>query len=419
MTLRASMISIGGLLAGGSAVHMFLRLRVLVGPRLWVDRVNVIAGVGAVILIGILVLMMGLRVRSGLVEQIRYLFTHRPKATALTTGIVVAGLLLIAVEGAFELLDRRRSGPKEIQSGSYTTDFFVGDSLLGYGPAHGARATSKKEVDAVTIYDVVYTVDEMGRRVTPPPTIPGGPLVLFFGCSNTFGEGVEDNETLPSSFAALVPSATVLNYGFCGYGPQQMLAMLEDGRLDAVVHDRDVIAIYMYIDAHVSRAVGSMVVTTTWGTDMPYYVMAGQNGLEHHGSFRSGRPVTNCFYALATRYRTFSHLGYDLPLRRESHFELTARIVEQAAAQLRERAASSRFYVILHPHVLTRDELVPHFDGSNVQVLDYLGLYDRKDEDFMIANDWHPTPLAYRTIAAALVRDLGLGTGGMVASSKR
>jgi hypothetical protein len=37
----------------------------------------------------------------------------------------------------------------------------------------------------------------------------------------------------------------------------------------------------------------------------------------------------------------------------------------------------------------------------------------------MIANDWHPTPLAYRTIAAALVRDLGLGTGGMVASSKR
>jgi hypothetical protein len=419
MTLRASMISIGALLAGGSAVHLFLRLSVLVGPRLWVDRVNVIAGDGALILIGLIVLILGLRVRSGLMEQIRYLYTRRPKATAFTVGVVFAGLLMIAVESAFELMGKHRSGPQEIQSGSYTTDFFVGDSLLGYGPAHGARATSKKVVDGVTVYDVVYTVDDMGRRVTPPPTTAGGPLVLFFGCSNTFGEGVEDNETLPSSFAALVPSATVLNYGFCGYGPQQVLAMLEDGRLDAVVRDRDVIAIYMYIDAHVSRAVGSMVVTTTWGTDMPYYTMAGENAVEHHGTFRSGRLATNCFYALASRYRTFSHLGYDLPPRRASHFDLTARIVEQSAAQLRARAASSRFYVILHPHVLTKDELLPHFDGSNVQVLDYLGLYDRRDEDYMIANDWHPTPLAYRTIAAALVRDLGLGMGGMVASSKR
>jgi hypothetical protein len=419
MTLRTWMISLGTLLAGGSAAHLVLRLRALVGPRLWVDRVNVIAGDGAIFLIGLVVLLMGLRVRRGLKEQGRYVLTHRPTATALTTGILIAGMLLIAVEGAYELSAKRQSGPEVIESGTYTLDFFVEDSLLGYGPAHGARATSKKEVDGVTAYDVVYTMDEMGRRVTPSPVIPGGPLVIFFGCSNTFGEGVQDSETLPSCFSSLVPSATVLNYGFCGYGPQNMLAMLENGRLDAVVRDRDVIAIYLFIDAHVSRAVGSMVVTTTWGTDLPHYVLAGENEIALRGSFRSGRSATNWFYALATRYRTFSHLGYDLPPRRESHFELTARIVEQSAAQLQARAASSRFYVVLHPHVLTRDEFVPHFEGSNVRVLDYVGLYGRKDENYMIANDGHPTPLAYRTIAAALVRDLNLGSGGMVASSKR
>jgi len=417
MTLRASMISLGTLLAGGSAAHMIFRLRALVGPRLWVDRVNVVAGDGALILFGLVVLVIGLRVRRPLVEQIRYLLAHRPTATALTAGILFAGVMLVAVEGAYRFTEKYQSFPKVVESGSYTIDFFASDSLLGYGPAPGAHATSKKEVDGVTVYDVVYTMDEKGRRVTPPPTVPGGPLVLFFGCSNTFGEGVEDNETLPSCFAALVPSATVLNYGFCGYGPQQMLAMIEDGRLDEVVRGRDVIGIYLFIDAHVQRAVGSMVVTTTWGTDMPYYVTAGQSGVELRGSFRSGRTFTNWFYALASRYRTFSHLGCDLPQLRESHFALTARIVEQAAAQLRARSASSRFYVVLHPHVLNKDKFVSQFDESDVQVLDYVGLYGRKDENYMIANDGHPTPLAYRTIAAAIVRDLGLGE--MESSSKR
>jgi hypothetical protein len=81
----------------------------------------------------------------------------------------------------------------------------------------------------------------------------------------------------------------------------------------------------------------------------------------------------------------------------------------KSAAELAARAGSARFYAVLHPHVLTAEKLVPHFAGTDVQVLNYVGLYDRQDPDFMIDKDWHPTPLAYRTIATALVRDLGLG----------
>ena len=86
MTLRASMISLGTLLAGGSAAHMVLRLRALVGPRLWVDRVNVVAGDGALILFGLVVLVMGLRVHRRLVDQIRYLLARRPTATAVSAA---------------------------------------------------------------------------------------------------------------------------------------------------------------------------------------------------------------------------------------------------------------------------------------------------------------------------------------------
>lgn len=408
MTLRTSMTSLGALLAAASIVHALVRLRSLAGPRLWVDRVNLLAGDGAVLVLGLVVLVLGLRVRRELAEQVRYLITRRPQATALAAGVGLAAAALVAVEATFERLEARKPRPEEIQGGSFTTDFFVDDPLLGYGPARGSQVTSTKQVDGVMVYDVVYTVDEEGRRVTPPPAEPDGPVVLFFGCSNTFGEGVEDAETLPTYVAALARSATVFNYGFCGYGPQQMLAMLEDGRLDDVVRDRDVIAIYLFIDAHVARAVGSMVVTTAWGADMPYYVLTREKGIEARGSFRTGRSWRNWLYALASRYRTFAGSGRDLPPMRSSHFALTARIIEQAAGELRARAASCRFYVALHPNVLTRKELAPHFEGTDVQVLDYVGLYDRNDGDYMIENDWHPTRLAYRTIAAALVRDVGL-----------
>ncbi len=400
---------LGALLAASAVVHGLIRLHALTGPRQWVDRVNLIAGHGAVAILGLVILFIGLRVRHGLAEHVRHVVKRHPGIVALAIGITLAGLMLGAVEWTFELLARRESHPVEVQSGTYTTDFFVDDPVLGYGPAHSYRATSTKQVDGAMVYDVSYTIDEAGRRVTAPPAVSDGPMVLFFGDSNTFGEGVEDAETLPSYVAAMDSTATVFNYGFCGYGPQQMLAMLEDGRLDDVVRGRDVIGVYLYIDAHVARAIGSMMVTTTWGANMPHYVLSGDHDVQRQGSFLTGRTWENWLYALASRYRTLTRFRGDLPPLRDQHYELTARLMARAAEELRSRAASSRFYVVLHPHVLTAPKLVPHFEGSEVQVLNYVGLYGRQDKDFMIDKDWHPTPLAYRTIATALVSDLGLG----------
>ena len=418
--LRITLITMGVLLAGAALFHGLVQLRAFSGPRQWVDRVNIVAGHGALVLLGLVLLVIGLRVRQSLREELRQAMTRHPAAVALGMGILMVGVTLWVVECTFEFLAAREPHPVEVQGGTYTTEFFVDDPVLGYGPAHTFQATATKQVDGEMIYDVKYTIDEVGRRATPPPSaVADGPLVLFFGDSNTFGEGVEDSETLPSNFAAMDPSATVLNYGFSGYGPQAMLAMLEDGRLDEVVRGRDVIGVYLFIDAHVARAVGSMAVTTTWGAGMPHYVETGDHHVERRGSFRTGRTWENWLYALACRYRTLTRFQGDLPPLRDSHYALTADIIAQASRELSARAGSSKFYVVLHPHVWTADKLTPHFKGSDVQVLNYVGLYDRQDKAFMIDKDWHPTPLAYRTIAGALVRDLGVnGASAKELSSK-
>jgi hypothetical protein len=68
------------------------------------------------------------------------------------------------------------------------------------------------------------------RRTESNPT---GPTIAFFFDSMTFGEGVEDSETLPQQFADLTGRQyRVLNIGVPGYGPQAMLRTLETGFRD-------------------------------------------------------------------------------------------------------------------------------------------------------------------------------------------
>jgi hypothetical protein len=46
---------------------------------------------------------------------------------------------------------------------------------------------------------------------------------------------------------------------------------------------------------------------------------------------------------------------------------------------------------------------------GDIQVLDYRGLWKRNDPAYQIQGDWHPTPLAHKTIAEKLVTDLLVG----------
>jgi hypothetical protein len=402
---RKVSLACGGLALGFSvaiAPPVFSWIR---GPLKWTD-VDVhwtfaaaFASLGAILLVG------GARSSGNPKADVRHLMTRAPRRLALAIGIVFSLMVLGGAEGVCYLLQLREHAPAEVLTDSES--HYAGDDLLGYRLAPESRMQSKKEVDGKTIYDVVYTADSAGRRVTAS----SGPesseeVVLFFGDSNTFGEGVNDDETMPYDVGLLVPGAAIYNYGFRGYGPQQMLAMLEDGRLDSLMKGRSVTAVYLFIDAHVQRAIGSMVVVTAWGADMPRYVLDSDDRPVLEGSFRSSRPITNWLYALASKSYLLSRFHIDLPPPAERHFHLTARIIEASAARIAAKAARTRFVVALHPTVKTGGNLKREFADPNVRVLDYAGLWASDDTHYLIEGDWHPTPLAHRTLAGKLVDDV-------------
>jgi len=163
-------------------------------------------------------------------------------------------------------------------------EFIYDDPDLGYSLQPSQRAQAREVYRQRLLFDVVYTIDTNGFRVIPTAATSAHCRVVFFGDSLTFGWGLADAETMPSQFvAASRGSYRGYNFAQNGYGPHQMLRMLETGVVDRVMGDDPVnLVIYQGIVEHVARVVGR----NTWDPRGPRYVMtADKQGVAYVGPF--------------------------------------------------------------------------------------------------------------------------------------
>lgn len=106
---------------------------------------------------------------------------------------------------------------------------YPSDPNLGYHANRPGVVPAEKIVDGHLSYRVAYTIDDGLRRLTRSPE--NGVRIRFFGDSYTFGEGLDDPDTLPQLFADMT-GANVLNFGYPGYSPAQVLRALQLGLYD-------------------------------------------------------------------------------------------------------------------------------------------------------------------------------------------
>jgi hypothetical protein len=284
---------------------------------------------------------------------------------------------------------------------------------LGYGPKRGIRARAWKRVDERLLYDVEYEIDERGRRVT---TVEGRAdrdrFLLFFGGSFVFGEGVEARATLPYLVSTHAVRHVPYNYAFHGYGPNQLLAKLESGELRGEVVESEGALVYGFIDAHVRRAIGSMVVYTGWAWSAPCYVLDGEARVRRVGTFTTARPWTAIGFSLLGRSRLLRRFHVDLPfVISDRHVELTAQIFAEAAARFRETFGPQRFVVVAYPEHWPSPlaaRLGHALRGEKIEFLDYSRLLAPDRDAYFFPEDRHPNGLAHRAVAERLVADLGL-----------
>lgn len=319
---------------------------------------------------------------------------------ALAVFGVAFGLVMSAVVW---LVLRPRDGRElpayQVDGSSGRGGYFQADEDLGYAPVPGVRARSTRKHDGRLLYDVRYTIDRNGLRWTPGARKKGRAIV-FFGGSFTFGEGVEDDETMPASVAKWLRGRTpVVNAGFHGYGPHQMLRALETKRLDPLLADGVEHVVYQGIDGHVMRSAGR----ATWDVAGPAYALE-EGEVVYAGPFRS--PASALLAKAANRFGPSRDLlqwwldadDDQVERDRERYLEIVAR----AAEIVRDRWGAG-FTVVYWDR--SDDDLGDRLRERGLDVLLVSEAFDGQPwQRFVLTADRHPNPRGHSMIGRSVAR---------------
>jgi hypothetical protein len=246
-----------------------------------------------------------------LLPRVQLLLVLALSATIDAGGGVFAGpclsvSLLLGFISAADML--WRSPTPAVILEKHPPRYWRSDSMLGYRPLADTTVSIACWRNRNRIYQVSCSFDRFGRRHTPedPADTPVS-HTIFMGNSCTFGENVADDQTLPAHFARLTAGIAVYNYGFIGWGPQQMLALLESGELASQVPQTRGLMVYGVIPDHVRRVNGSYS-ATAWGEQFPRYEI--KDGTPQRvGSFAGSQPRRMACFRLLRSSPTLDYLA--------------------------------------------------------------------------------------------------------------
>ena len=141
---------------------------------------------------------------------------------------ILIGLIAV-IEISFHFYHSSNSNKDDIIEEIYSGKLFDEDpNGVGYRSIPNHKVQVTKKTPREKIYDVTYNFDEFGRRKVPQKNMgQRKKYAVFLGDSNTFGEGLEDNQTLPYFFSFYNPNYHSYNYAVEGNGPTNILALLE------------------------------------------------------------------------------------------------------------------------------------------------------------------------------------------------
>ncbi len=327
-------------------------------------------------------------------------------AIALAIGLldVFAGILAPAPVGLDVV---HTTDPKE---------WIPPEPVLGYRLLPNLTVVETATRGNETLYRATYHSTAEGTRVTPPAPA-GADCYIFTGGSFMFGQGINDDETLPAQFAHLNDDRIcTVNFSAPGYGVNHLVRALEVGLFDRYKKHGKVAAVITWIAP-------SQIEWTTgdgeWLGASPRYVLEG--GVPRYtGSFTHHR-LTNPLAGLI--YLTHKYLSFTRQIGEREHQEKAAdlfvALLVRAQTLIRERLGAPFYVLYSWPNdpappgeVVTDDSPLP------ARVLDRMrkaGLklvsvnaqtQGHKLDELAIPHEGHPTVLTTRLIAAELKRQL-------------
>jgi hypothetical protein len=292
-------------------------------------------------------------------------------------------------------------------------DYYVSDVVRGYAAGANVKKRVRKSLGERVLYDVIYTTNRNGLRVAPHDLAERAgeegknyENAIFFGDSFTYGEGLNDHETLPYLFEELSRGRyKVYNFGFHGYGPHQMLRIIETGLLEKIVVDQQpMVVIYEALIEHIERVSGKMI----WDAKVPRYKLSPAGMAEYAGTFTDDPSLEENLKHIKALSNPKSQLLAKLTgtNRSQEDIKLFVQIVLQAK-NLLEKRHKARFYVVVWPFGDKDDgKVIDDLKKGGIDVITVDQIFkEYKDpmEKYLIEVDNHPTKLANERLARYLL----------------
>jgi hypothetical protein len=319
---------------------------------------------------------------------------------ALLLGLGI-GLILVMIFFEKELRSNKFFSPSAHSNvtieGNYAHNFHVPDPDLGYKNKPSVQANFKKKIGNKLIYKTVYNTDEYSRRITPVKNIEKrNKFIIFFGGSYTFGEGLNNNQTLPYYFGQLNPTFMPYNYGCGGWGTQQMLVKLQSNSIMNEIKEKEGLAVYVFIDYHITRVIGAAH-TLSWTSSFPRYEIDANGNLIRSGTLSSLKASSSTSDFKINFYKNI----------KAKHIKLTAKIIEEAKNTFQKKFENKDFYVLFYPGSRLSNKLIPYLNKAGVKYFYFPNLKKEiHGNKYIILGDKHPNQNAHELVAKKLTEKL-------------
>ncbi|MCP1384784.1 hypothetical protein [Runella salmonicolor] len=292
-----------------------------------------------------------------------------------------------------------------VQSGPDYTNVYNTNPNLGIIPKPSNVFNWIKKCGADHyIFNVRFATDKYSRRITPDSPKGASKYALFFGCSFTFGDGLNDNQTLPYFFQSLNQQYKSYNYAFNSYTTTHMLAHLNRTSFSQEIQEKEGVAFYIFYTGHLERNIPSLSWGRSWDGN---YLVYDKNSLEKTGIIKQKEPIKYWLFNKANNLAFLKLFQINYPLRiTKENLAKTADIIEDAYRVYTEKFANKNFIVLVYPGSQLPTLVKQRLHNLQIRILNYEDLFTLKQSEFWIKGDGHPNEKANRRVAQEIIADL-------------
>lgn len=344
--------------------------------------------------------------RIGRSAPAQLVFSRIPAIGGALLMLATLVIFLIGFESVFwRITTYQARNSDQLFDNSYTVPIYDYDPLLGLRGPKNVASTHRCYIKNTqeTLYEKTYTFDEHGYRVVPQAEGPKDYHLALFGCSFTFGIGVNDDETRPALLAAAHPEAHVYSFAFGSYGPGQAALQLQHGVMDKVAEQPGA-GVFVFMNDHVRRLIPGMKHVTKWTREFPAFGLDEQGNAAYLGPFSKVYARRIFWLEILAREKYVRWSGLDFPIALQpADFALCGAVLGLVRDEYKKRYPENAFYVVIDPVCFSHFNLAalkPELEARKLVTLEAKKIYGEEDAPFYYPLDRHPRPAANVKFAA-------------------